>query len=71
MTAKMQPFWWYLPPHYPQEPFYPAAWNYDDVIGAIWLQEQGGYDELGGEIYLSDPSAAITPQWGGCYDDRT
>lgn len=49
----------------------PPAFNYDDVIGKIWNQEQGAYDYEVGEIFFSDPSAAVTPQWGGSYDNRT
>lgn len=48
----------------------PPAWNYDDVIGEIWMLELGVYDAETGKIYVSDPSAGVTPQWGGSYDDR-
>ena len=51
------------------EPFAPA-WTYDDIVGSIWGLELGAYDAETGEIYLSDPSAGVTPQWGGSYDNR-
>ena len=53
-----------------RKPILPPAFNYDDVVGEIWMQIFGAYDAETGEIYLSDPSAAVTPQWGGSYDDR-
>jgi len=49
---------------------FPAAFNYDDLVGQIWMQEHGGYDDQQGKIYLSDPGSGVTPQWGGSYDNR-
>jgi len=49
----------------------PAANNYDNLIGTIWSMLYGSYDTSHtGQISVSDPSAAITPQWGGNYDRR-
>lgn len=48
----------------------PPAFNYNNVQGAIYDQEWGAYDAETGQIFVSDPGAAVTPQWGGSYDNR-
>lgn len=52
------------------KPLDPPAFNYDNLVGSIWMPEPQGYDAETGKIYLSDPSASVTPQWGGSYDNR-
>ena len=75
MTAKMQPFWWFLKPVYPKPPYNPAAWNYDNLIGMIWLEgNPAGYDNSHtGEIEVREPIGidAQSQVQGGTYDNRT
>jgi hypothetical protein len=75
MMAKMQPFWWFLKPYYPKPPYNPAAWNYDNLIGFIWLEGvNSAYDNApSGQIEVkepigTDPNGEIR---GGSYDNRT
>jgi len=49
----------------------PPAWNYDNIVGVIWLPEPKGtegasYDRLYGTIYLGEPEGIH----GGYYDNR-
>lgn len=47
------------------KPLFPSAFNYDDVIGEIWMLEMGNYDD-DYRIQLLSPEG---PQ-GGYYDNR-
>lgn len=54
---------------------YPAAWNYDNLVGTIWLEDtsQYSYDNRGsGEIEIREPSGedALGEVQGGYYDNR-
>lgn len=75
MAKKMQPFWWFISPKPPQPPWNPAAWNYDNLIGIIWLEgNPAGYDNSHtGQIEVREP-IRIDPLGeprGGTYDNRT
>lgn len=53
----------------------PAAWNYDNLVGNIWLEGIGhnGYDVApSGEIEVRDPygTAPAGDLNGGSYDNR-
>lgn len=53
----------------------PAAYNYDDLVGSIWLEDPGrsGYDDAPtGQVEVRDPSGidAQGIYQGGYYDNR-
>lgn len=54
---------------------YPPAWNYDELVGKIWMPEPQGYDTRSGgtvPIEVRDPSGtgALGEIQGGYYDNR-
>lgn len=75
MTSKMQPFWWFIAPKPPQPPWNPAAWNYDNLIGVIWLEGNSAeYDTSHtGQIEVKEPIGTdpLEEIRGGTYDNRT
>jgi len=57
-------------------PLYPPAWNYDNLIGFIWMPEPQGYDNRSGgtiPIEVRDPYGTdpLGEARGGTYDNRT
>jgi len=49
----------------------PPGWAYDDTVGAIYIQEWGGYDDLTpGTGFICEPEGNVYPNCGGSYDDR-
>ena len=75
MAKKMQPFWWFLKPVYPKPPYNPAAWNYDNLIGFIWIEgNPAGYDNSPtGQVEVREPTGIdpLGEARGGTYDNRT
>jgi len=57
------------------EGLYPSTWNYDNLVGTIWMPEPQGYDvRSGGSIpievrdpYGTSPAGDLN---GGSYDNR-
>lgn len=54
---------------------YPTAWNYDNLVGTIWMPEPQGYDKRSeGSIMIEvrDPygTAPAGDLNGGSYDNR-
>lgn len=54
----------------------PPAWNYDNLIGTIWMPEPQGYDNRSGgsnPIEVRDPygTSPAGDRNGGSYDNRT
>lgn len=43
------------------------AWTYDNVIGVVWSQVYGAYDNRLGKIWIAPPQGSQ----GGYYDNRT
>lgn len=87
-SAKYQQiFIYFVPPKYPFPPFSlpawnydnreppePAAWSYDNLVGAIWLEgNPAGYDNSHtGQIGVREPSGIdeLGQAQGGNYDNR-
>jgi hypothetical protein len=74
MTEYQQIFIYFIPPKYPAPPYNPSAWNYDNLIGMIWLQgNPASYDNSHtGQIEVREPSGldAQVQAQGGSYDNR-
>lgn len=56
---------------------YPPAWNYDNLVGTIWLEDtsQYSYDNRSGgsnPLEVRDPfgTSPAGDLNGGCYDNR-
>jgi len=74
MSKIQQIYIYYIPPKYPKPPYNPAAWNYDNVVGKIWLEgNPSGYDNSRtGQIEVREPiSTGLAGEMqGGIYDNR-
>jgi len=47
----------------------PPAWSYFEVLGSVWIQEQGYYVEVPGKVAIFADSTAPSG-WTGWYFDR-